>query len=29
VMKQAAQQGGGKPNPKLISVMLTETLSSQ
>lgn len=27
VMKQAAAQGGGKPNPKLINVMMTETLS--
>ncbi|HEX7180804.1 MAG TPA: Asp-tRNA(Asn)/Glu-tRNA(Gln) amidotransferase GatCAB subunit B, partial [Thermoanaerobaculia bacterium] len=27
VMKQAAQ-GGGKPNPKLISVMVTEKLGS-
>ncbi|MFY9820157.1 MAG: hypothetical protein WAM82_02170 [Thermoanaerobaculia bacterium] len=27
VMKQVAE-GGGKPNPKLISVMLTETLQA-
>ena len=28
VMKQAAQQGGGKPNPKLVNAVLTGELGA-